>query len=300
MKRYKIEQNGKLDVGQVLYTKHFALTLDRNLCKGCELCKIVCPREAISLTPVKGADGKAAPPLVDIDENKCDFHGICAVACPFAAINITTNGINELPAVAKEAFPSLIRDINVDSKKCKTGCRKCEETCPLNIISVSEAEDGTREVNIQKELCAGCQICWLECPEDAIEVTKFIEGSIGIDAGKCEDGCKQCLNACPVDAIALDGDGKVYAKDINCVYCGACLQVCPNPGALRIERTAIRHTPINSGAWNKGLEKLTSRAGLTRELGAANTGKARKALEGLEVLEGLENSDNSESTEVNG
>ena len=37
MKRYKKEENGKLEVGLILYTKHFALTVDRELCKGCEL-----------------------------------------------------------------------------------------------------------------------------------------------------------------------------------------------------------------------------------------------------------------------
>ena len=273
MKRYKKEQNGKLEIGQILYTKHFALTVDRNLCKSCEMCKLVCPREAISLAPVKNA-----PPVLDIDENKCDFHGICAVVCPFSAINITTNGINEIPAVKSEVFPELIRDIKADNKKCRPGCKKCEEKCPLGIITVNE----NQEVNIQTELCAGCQICWQECPGDAIEVTKFIEGSIKINNEACEVGCRQCLNACPVNALALDLDGNVYAKDMNCIYCGACLLVCPNRDeALKIERTAIRHTPVQSGAWNKGLEKLTSQAGLMRELAAQNAGKARKAVENL-------------------
>jgi len=281
MKQYKKEKDGKLEVGQILYTKHFKLTLDRDLCKSCELCKLACPKHAISLMPVKDADGKAALPTVNVNEKICDYHGICSVICPFGAITITTNGVNELPSVVKDAFPTLIRDIKVDNSKCKAGCKKCEETCPLGIISI---DTETQEVKIEKELCAGCQICWMECPEGAIEVTKFIEGSIQIDSEKCPDGCAQCLPACPVNAIALDGDGKVYAKDINCIYCGACLQVCPNKDALHIERTAIRHTPINSGAWNKGLEKLTSRAGLMRELSAANTGKIRTSVENLGLL----------------
>ena len=287
MKRYKKEQNGRLEVGQILYTKRFTLTVDRNLCKSCELCKLVCPREAVSLVSAKSAkntDGKAALPIVDIDENKCDFHGICAVVCPFSAITITANGINELPAVSKEAFPSLVRDIKVNSEKCKPGCKKCEDMCPLGIITVNIVNKDSQEIKIEKELCAGCQICWMECPEDAIEVTKFIEGSIQINNEGCADGCRQCLDACPVNAIAFDeSDGKVYAKDINCIYCGACLQVCPNKDALQIERTAIRHTPVKSGAWTKGLEKLTSGSGVKRELGAENTDKARKAVEKLGV-----------------
>ena len=294
MKRYKKEQNGKLEIGQILYTKHFTLTVDRDLCKGCELCKLVCPREAVSLVSVKDADGKNLPPLVDIDENKCDFHGICAVVCPFSAIGVTANGINELPAVKSEVFPELIRDIKIDTERCKPGCKKCEEKCPLGIISIISVDNNvdnyndTQKVNVQKELCAGCQICWMECPGNAIEATKFIEGSIQIDTEACEIGCRQCVKACPVDALAIDLDGKVYAKDMNCIYCGVCLQVCPIQDALHIERTAIRHTPVNSGAWNKGLEKITSHKGLMRELAARNTGKARKAVENLGITEGDE------------
>ena len=282
MKRYKKEPNGALEVGQVLYTKHFALRLDRDLCKGCQLCKLVCPREAVSLIPQPDVDGKARPPLVDIDESKCDFHGICAVVCPFSAIRISMNGDYELPAVAKEVFPVLTRDIAADNGRCKPGCKKCEEACPLGIVCVN-TEAG--EVDIKRDLCAGCQICWMECPEDAIEVSKFIEGSIRIDGSACPEGCKRCLDVCPVNAMALDENGKVFAKDMYCVYCGACLEVCPAEGALKIARTAIRHSPVNSGAWHKGLEKLTSTAGLMRELGAERAGRARTAVQNLQSAE---------------
>jgi len=284
MKRYKKEENGILEVGQTLYTKRFSLTVDRNLCKGCELCMLICPREAITLVPVESVDGRAVAPLVDVDENKCDFHGICAVICPFNAIRITTNGVDGLPVVSKEAFPTLTRDICVRSELCEPGCKKCEETCPLKIISVKETDGGT-VVDIQKELCAGCQICWMECPVDAIEVTKFIEGSVSIRAEICPDGCRNCLDVCPVDALALDEDGKVFVKDINCIYCGACLKVCPESGALSIVRTAVRHSPINSGAWNKGLQKVTSAKGLVRELAGERADKAREAVISLESSE---------------
>jgi len=275
MKLYKKEENGILEVGQILYTKSFVLKLDRELCKGCELCKLVCPRGAISLVPVTGADGKAEASLVDIDENKCDFHGICAAICPFSAIRITVGGVKGYPVVRKDAFPVLTRDIKVQSEKCEAGCKRCEETCPIGIVSVKEKEGGT-EVSIQKHLCASCGICWMECPEDAISVTKFIDGVIDIRSGNCLDGCRNCVDVCPLDALDVDERGKVYTKNMYCIYCGACLPVCPASGALSIERTAVRHSPVESGAWNKGLEKITSPEGLAHELAAKRSYKAQE------------------------
>ena len=280
MKRYKKEENGKLEVGQILYTKSFKLTLDRELCKGCHLCRLACPRFAVRLNKAEDEGGKASASVVDINESTCDFHGICAVVCPFKAISIAVDGTDNIPAVSREAFPELIRDISVDSDRCQPGCRKCEEACPLDIVKVYEGI-GWMSVDIKKELCAGCRICWDVCPTGAINVTKFIEGTAGIDSSACPDGCRRCLDICPVDALAIDELGKVIMREMYCIYCGACLEVCPSAGALTVERTAIRHTPIKSGAWNKGLERLTSAEGLMRELAAERAGKKFDAIKNL-------------------
>jgi len=279
MKRYKKEQDGKLNVGLVMYTKHYKLEVDRALCKGCQLCRLVCPKEAISRIPQADADGKAVAPLVDADEAKCDYCGICALACPFSAMKININGNERPPVLAYEVFPEYIRDIQVDNAKCKPDCKDCEEICALKALSVN-TEVG--EVSVKKDLCAGCTACWQECPEEAITVSKFIEGSIDIDTSKCPEGCTRCADVCPVNAIAVE-DGEVFASDYTCIYCGACLEVCPEEGVIKVERTAIRHTPVESGAWNKGLEKLTSAEGLQRERAAESAAKARAALENKEV-----------------
>ena len=280
MKRYKKERGGKLEVGQVLYTKSFKLELDRELCKGCHLCRLACPRFAVRLNKAEDAGGKASASVVDIDEGVCDFHGICSVVCPFDAISITVDGQANIPAVSRDAFPELIRDISADSDKCEPGCRKCEEACPLDIVKVYESE-GSMSVEIKKELCAGCRICWDACPTGAINVTKFIEGTVSLNSGACPQGCHRCVDVCPVDALATDGAEKVYVKEMFCIYCGACLEVCPAQEALNITRSAIRHTPIKSGAWNKGLERMTSAEGLMRELAAERAGKKFDAIKNL-------------------
>ena len=299
MKRYKEEDKDKLKIGEVFYAKQFDLTVDKKLCKGCAICKLVCPREAITLKPVaKGPDGKALAPTVDIDENKCDFHAICAVACPFSAIKVTVNNREKIPAVEKEVFPVLLRDIEIDNERCEPDCKKCAEKCPLGVISVKfeslTPEDIEKRmkkglpvnyrktiISIKKELCATCPVCQVECPAKLIRVTKAFDGSLRIKQELCPPGCRDCLDVCPVDALYIGKDNKVYVNDMSCIYCGACSNVCPRPEALELNRTSIRHTDVKSGAWNKALERLTSTAGLERELRAKRTDKAREAISNL-------------------
>ncbi|MFH0749120.1 MAG: 4Fe-4S dicluster domain-containing protein [Candidatus Bathyarchaeota archaeon] len=301
LKHYKNEDKEKLAIGQVLYAKRFGLSVDRKLCKGCTICQLVCPRDAISLKSVpKSPDGKARPPLVDIDENKCDFHAICAVTCPFGAINVTVNNEPKTPTVEKEAYPLLLRDITIDEERCTPDCKICEEKCPLGIISVKfdqltaeEIDERKKKklpitskktiVTIRKELCAACKVCEIECPAKVVKVTKFFNGSIKINQELCPEDCHDCLDVCPVNALFLGNDGKIYVNDMFCIYCGACVNVCPKPEALELSRTSIRHTPVKSGAWNKALEKLTSTSGLGSELRAKRTGKAREAIKNLEL-----------------
>jgi Ni,Fe-hydrogenase III small subunit/Pyruvate/2-oxoacid:ferredoxin oxidoreductase delta subunit len=52
-----------------------------------------------------------------------------------------------------------------------------------------------------------------------------------VDSSKCPDGCRQCAEACPTDAIAIDGRG--LRLDLGrCLFCTACVEACPE-GAIR-------------------------------------------------------------------
>lgn len=40
-------------------------------------------------------------------------------------------------------------------------------------------------------------------------------------------GCGSCVDACPVQAISINGDGKAEINKDVCIACGLCATVCP-------------------------------------------------------------------------
>ena len=52
-------------------------------------------------------------------------------------------------------------------------------------------------------------------------------GALKVDATKCTDGCKACVEVCPTEAITRPA-GKPVALDLGrCIFCSACVEVCP-------------------------------------------------------------------------
>jgi len=276
MKIQKTESDNQLVVERIHHAKNYRLTVDRASCVGCELCSLICPREAITVNKQPKKEGQKIPrPMIDVDEAKCQFCGICATICPHGAVQVTIDGENIASVVEKESFPQLIREITVDTKKCPEDCTECEEACPLDLIKVT-LNPTTKEVavDIKKEQCPCCGVCEIKCPEGAIHVRRIFTGKLKINQEKCLRGCRDCLDVCPITGALYfsEEEGKVCANELFCTYCGVCKIVCPEEGALELSRSTVRHTPVRSGAWNKALEKLTSTAEMTKEL----RGKGRK------------------------
>jgi len=300
LKTLKQETAETLTLQWVLHVRNYKLTLNKDLCVGCEICALACPKEAIRLEKQPKTLGeKAKRAEIDIDLEKCNFCGICDILCPYGAIKLTVNGEHILSVVEKESFPELIRNIQVDTSKCPVDCVECEEACPLDLIDITQlTADGKPvenidsltekekkglqiKIDIQKERCPCCRICEFKCPEGVLRVRKFIHGKIFIRPEKCPEGCTDCLDVCPIlGALYLsDEDKQVHVNEMFCVYCGACKVVCPVEEALELKRTKISHTPVSSGAWNMALERLASPIEMTKELKAKGSKKTRESVE---------------------
>jgi len=300
LKLQKTETENQLLTERIHHAKRYSLAIDKALCVGCEICKTICPREAIKITKTEKKQGeKAQKPRIDIDMEKCHYCGICNSICPFGAIKVLIDGKNILSVVEKESFPELIRDIKVDTSKCDFNCLEYEKTCPLNLITIilrnpngeeiknindlteEKKKNLKTEINIKTESCPCCRLCELKGPTDAIQVKPIFSGTLKINQEKCPEGCRDCLDVCPITgALYLSEDGKkVKVNELFCVYCGACRNVCPVEGALELQRTSIKHTPVKSGAWNKALEKLASTKELTKELRAKGMTKAKDTVD---------------------
>ena len=295
MKLLKNETENELKIEMILHAKRYSLTLDKTRCPSCGICMEICPREAIEIKKTPKGDGeKVKPPTVDINEEKCHYCGICDSICPFGALKVRINEEHVVPVIDSESFPQLIREIEVDATKCDLDCIECEKECPLNLIKVrvvapnGEVTDiasrPSKEnlrimVEIKRDFCPCCRLCEIKCPEGAIHVEKIFYGSLRIDREKCPEGCQDCLDVCPIPgALYLSNDRKVYVNELYCVYCGACRIVCPEEGALELQRTYIRHKPVHSGAWNKALEKITSTQVMTKELQRKSLTKTQESL----------------------
>lgn len=281
MKIQKIKTDNQLIIERIHHAKTYKLTIDQASCVGCELCSLICPREAIKVTKRPKMEGeKAERPTIDVDEAKCHYCGMCVAICPYGAAHVAVDGENISSVVEKESFPRLIREISVDTTKCPTDCKECEEACPLNLIKIeSNSKKDKITVEILEEKCPCCGLCDVKCPEGAIKVRRIFTGKIRIDQEKCPSECTDCLDICPITgALFLDEKNKVRVNELFCTYCGVCKIVCPEEEALELSRSTIHHTPIHSGAWNKALEKLASTLEVTKELRGKGKKRAMEAV----------------------
>ena len=62
------------------------IEIDRELCKGCQICFSFCPKDSISQSERLNASGYL--PALFNDESECSGCRICAIVCPEVAIEV--------------------------------------------------------------------------------------------------------------------------------------------------------------------------------------------------------------------
>ncbi len=128
----------------------------------------------------------------------------CGKVCPFGAIYLSDKGIAA-----------------VDENIC-TGCGKCTEACPKDVIKVMPqnrnvyiscrtTEKGKAVTVNCKAGCIACSICAKKCPENAIVMKDNLPV---IDYDKCT-GCGTCVQVCPKGTIAMNDKLDNACKVVN-------------------------------------------------------------------------------------
>ena len=65
----------------------------------------------------------------------------------------------------------------------------------------------------------------LDYPNSLPVLPDRFRGLPTIDSSKCPDGCKACADACPTDAITINGDVTIDLG--RCLFCTDCQEACP-------------------------------------------------------------------------
>ena len=110
--------------------------------------------------------------------------------------------------------------------------------------------------------CCGCA-CWnvgslkrRKIPRDILMATYFIRET---DRDECT-GCGECVEACQVDAIRMEGDFPAVDKDW-CIGCGVCVDRCPT-GAAKLKQRPDRIDQLPTPSFGELHERILRERGL--------------------------------------
>lgn len=67
------------------------VVIDKDRCKGCELCTTACPQNIIEMSKNINVKGYFYADVVD--QSRCIGCRLCAIACPDVVIEIRVNGV---------------------------------------------------------------------------------------------------------------------------------------------------------------------------------------------------------------
>ncbi len=271
----KRETANILELTLRMFVDEVRLRLDKQACLKCDICMLVCPREAVSIIP--GDEDLD----ITIDPRLCVLCEICSHFCPVAAVTLTVNGEPKTIFADHEGLAPFYPKIDMDKGKCPEPCpplpegemhwcrqqvklvantvdecpkqcRKCLTACPRQAI-VLDAEAG--QTMPEPDLCLRCTQCLQVCEYGSIQVTPQFRGHLTIDDAKCPTDCLKCINLCPVKAIVREGE-RVFPKLEVCSYCGVCKNICDQDAIVLIREEVVAEPGEFSQAWEHAIVKL--------------------------------------------
>jgi 4Fe-4S ferredoxin len=271
----KIEKEDFLELKLTMFIDEVRLSLNKQTCLKCDVCMLVCPRQAVSIIP--GDDDLD----IDIDPRLCVLCEICSHFCPVAAITLTVNGEPKTIFADHRGLAPFYPKIDMDKGKCPEPCpplpegeahwcrqqlklvdnildacpkqcHKCLDICPRQAIVLDATAGQTMP---EPDLCLRCTQCLTVCEFGSIEVTPQFRGQLEIDDAKCPADCLKCVNLCPVKAIVRE-DERVFPKLEICSYCGVCKNICDQDAITLVREEVVAEPGEFSQAWVHALQKL--------------------------------------------
>ena len=153
----------------------------------------------------------------------------------------------------------MAKVLMIDYEKC-TGCRLCEQVCPVKHEGVTNpARSRIKVVKWEEEglyvpmTCQQCESapCQVICPVQAISRNDH-RGEVKVDYDKCI-GCRMCIAVCPFGAMSFDVLGE---KVIKCDLCGGdpvCVKFCETQAIQYVDASKLSLAKQRTAA-----EKLSS------------------------------------------
>ncbi len=178
--------------------------------------------------------------------------GLCYCRHKMAHLGRACAAPLEICMTFNAAAEPLIRHGHVRQIDAAEGLDLLQEAWSRGLVQFG---DNVREgVNFICNCCGCCCESMIAArrlaPHHAIHTTNFIPR---IDPAPCS-GCGRCVNACPVEAVALvsanvAGDPnrrRAMLNEDSCLGCGVCVRACPGGALSLVSRPQRVLTPVNT------------------------------------------------------